>query len=171
MQCCLLRYGIMPRMPASAGRKEHKAGLKGDAKILLNAVGHSMLPAQCLFCQIFERVRLCVQVALQDHYARILQIPGAKLKPASLKPVSSSLLADPIPLKCLWLRVPQAQPNTFCREQVLRWHKGMVWSKLHHACLVNSSGHRHTPSQLLGRTPNMSAQSAASTLGWGSRCC
>ncbi|KAL3144147.1 hypothetical protein ABBQ32_003936 [Trebouxia sp. C0010 RCD-2024] len=84
----------MPRMPASAGRKEHKAGLKGDAKILLNAVGHSMLPAQCLFCQIFERVRLCVQVALQDHYARILQIPGAKLKPASLKPGASLTLAQ-----------------------------------------------------------------------------
>lgn len=36
--------------------------------------------------------KLCIQVALQDHYARLLQIPGAKLKPASLKPVSSYCL-------------------------------------------------------------------------------
>lgn len=38
--------------------------------------------------------RACIQVALQDHYARMLQIPGAKLKPASLKPVSSCCLTS-----------------------------------------------------------------------------
>ncbi|DBA90567.1 TPA: RING finger protein 32 [Trebouxia sp. C0004] len=58
----------MPRMPEVRNRRQSK--LTSDAKILLNAV------------------------ALQDHFARMLQIPGAKLKPASLKPGASPTLAQ-----------------------------------------------------------------------------
>ncbi|KAL3130514.1 hypothetical protein ABBQ38_008329 [Trebouxia sp. C0009 RCD-2024] len=96
----------MPRMPASAGRNEHKAALKGDAKILLNAV------------------------ALQDHYARILQIPGAKLRPASLKPGASLTLAQRHGLV-------KAPPRLLSEQQWLSTHaKSTARQDSQHECSI-----------------------------------
>lgn len=81
--------------------------------------------------------RICTQVALQDHYARMLQIPGAKLKPASLKPVRFYCLKKSVirwQLQFLPVDVLQYSTTIICREPRSHWPKGTAWSKLLQSC-------------------------------------
>lgn len=108
-------------------RHTKTAGPDSDAKILLNAV--SVWPDQLFARQEGLRSEpkypAMAQVALQDHFARMLQIPGAKLKPASLKPVGvhhtsakhySRIFAPKLPVYDIKLTSPPGCQSNTCTE-------------------------------------------------------